>query len=271
MGVVFALVQVGAPIVRTFDFLDPKLRDYFIGMSFAAFPLIHRGCKQQLGRLANTSEPVLQDSAPWYVAGIVAAAVLFGWNQFVSLFALMSLEIMQSAYPDPQQLNLDPQVLSGLQVTAALVVILPLCAVASIYAGVQLNRHTRSHAIEAVGLAAICFMSINALLTWALNPEFMESIFQTISAGGPQALTLLLGMSMVAIIVFGFGIVGIGISRFNRERPLGKILEAARRLPAEQREALALEINDRVRHAYAVPASTVGMRSVTQLPTGDEP
>jgi hypothetical protein len=40
--VVFLLVQVGAPIIRTFDFLDPKLRDYFIGMSFAAFPFIHR-------------------------------------------------------------------------------------------------------------------------------------------------------------------------------------------------------------------------------------
>lgn len=271
MAVVFVLVQVGAPIVRSFAFLDPKLRDYFIGMSFAAFPLIHRGCKAQLSRVGTATEPTLQDSAVWYVAGIVAAAVLFGWNQFVSLLAFLALEIIQAAYPDPGQLNIDQGALAGLQVTAALVVILPLCAVASFYAGLQLNRHTRSHTFRAIGLAALAFMLINALLTWALNPELMSSIIQTVAAGGDQAFNVLLGMSMVGLIVFGFGCAGIGASRYYRERPLGKILESARRLTPEQREALALEIENRSRAAQVSALMSSASPSIVQQPTSAEP
>ena len=53
--VVLLLVQVGAPVIRELEFLDPKLRDYFIGISFAAFPLIHRQCKR--GLTGFTPEP----------------------------------------------------------------------------------------------------------------------------------------------------------------------------------------------------------------------
>ena len=61
---VFVLIQVGAPIIRELDFLDQKLRDYFMGISFAAFPVIHRGCKQGLAGL-SAQAPVRHDLAPW--------------------------------------------------------------------------------------------------------------------------------------------------------------------------------------------------------------
>ena len=95
---VLVLVQVGAPVIREFEFLDPKLRDYFIGISFAAFPLIHRTYKQNLARLTIHQQPVKHDSTPWYVAGVVAAAVLFGWNQFVSLLSGISIGVLFAAF-----------------------------------------------------------------------------------------------------------------------------------------------------------------------------
>ena len=255
--VVFVLVQIGAPIVRSLEFIDPKLRDYFIGMSFEAFPFVHRGSKQYLAKVSRSAEPELQDSAPWYVAGVLAAAVLFGWNQFVSFFSAMSLEVMQSAFPEPARLQLDEMELMNIQTMAALVIILPLCAVASVYAGMLLNRHTRSHTLGALGVAAAVFVTINVFFTWVMNPDYMTTIANVLSAGGAPAMQVAFGLSLVGIIVFSFGALGVFISRFNRERPLGKIVEAARKLPADQREALAVELAQRLQPIKG-PASLIG-------------
>lgn len=273
IGVVFGLVQIGAPIIRSFDFLDPKLRDYFIGMSFAAFPVVHRGSKQYLSRYSKMAEPELLDSAPWYVAGVIAAAVLFGWNQFVSFFAAVSLGVALQAYPDPSTLNVNMDTFGQIQTFALLAVVMPLCAVASVFAGILVNRHTRSHTLAALGLAAFVFVIINTLFTWLMNPAYMESIFALISMGGSQAAQVAFGLSLAGLNVFVFGVLGVYISRFNRERPLGKIVEAARRLTAEQREALALEIADRVRASAAsvTPAAPPSPPPPVQLPTGAEP
>jgi hypothetical protein len=273
VGVVFVLVQIGAPIIRTFDFLDPKLREYFIGMSFAAFPVVHRGSKQYLSRYSRLAEPELQDSAPWYVAGVIAAAVLFGWNQFVSFFAAMALGVALQAYPDPSTLQLNMETLGQMQTFALLIIVMPMCAVASIYAGILVNRHTRSHTLAALGLAAAVFVVINTLFTWLMNPEYMDAIFALIAMGGTQAVQVAVGMSLAGLNVFVFGVLGVYVSRYNRERPLGKIVEAARRLTTEQREALALEIATRARAAAAsaAPPAPPSPPPPVQFPTGAEP
>ena len=263
--IVFLLVQFGAPIVRSIEFLDPKIRDYFIGMSFAAFPLIHRGCKQNIGRFSATTDPVLHDSAAWYVTGIVAGAVLFGWNQFSALIAGIALEISRQAYPDPSTLNLDLEAFSSMQTTAALSVVLPLCAVASFYAGMLLNRYTRSHTMASVATAAVFFVTANSVTTWAVHPDLMAQIVAVILEGGAAAAQVVFGLSLVGLIVFGFGMAGIFVSRIYRERPLGMIAEAARKLSPDERQVLAQELSQRLRDGVS-PRSTG-----TQLPTSFEP
>jgi hypothetical protein len=243
---VFLLVQVGAPIIRDLEFLDPKIRDYFIGISFAAFPLIHRSCKQNLARFSTTDEPVLHDSAPWYVAGVVAAAVIFGWNQFVSFLALVAINMVLSPFDGAAMQSVDTNVLNTAATSAALVVVLPLSAVAALYAGILLNRHTRSHTFASVALASACFITINALMTWALQPDLIDAIVAQITAGGENAVGVLIGMSGVGIAIFGFGSLGVFVSRYNRERPVGRIVEAARKLPPDEREALALQLAARI-------------------------
>lgn len=267
LGAVFALVQIGAPIIRTFEFLDPKLRDYFIGISFAAFPLIHRSAKHNLARLSWQTEPVLHDSAPWYVAGVVAAAVLFGWNQFVSLLAGLAIGVMLSSFPETAMQAVKAEDLNLAVTTAALIIAMPLSAVAAVYAGILLNRHTRSYTFAAVGLAALCFIMINALMTWVMQPEMMLNVFGMLAQGGSVAMQVVMGMSIVGIVIFCFGSLGVTISRFNRERPLGRIVEAARKLPAEDREALSLQLTNRVNAAVRGVPSVAAI----QLPTSAEP
>lgn len=264
LGAVFLLVQVGAPIVRDLEFLDPKIRDYFIGISFAAFPLIHRSCKQNLMRFSAMDEPVLHDSAPWYVAGVMAAAVIFGWNQFVSFLTSVAIGVLLGSLGETALQSVDVNALTTAATSAALVVVLPLSAVAALYAGILLNRHTHSHIFAAVALASGSFISINALMTWALQPELMAAIVTQINSGGANAVGVLVGMAGVGVTIFGFGCIGVLVSRYNRERPVGRIVEAARKLPHDEREALALQLSARVNSSP---------RPVAQPPlaTGAEP
>jgi hypothetical protein len=255
---VFLLVQIGAPLIRELEFLDPKLREYFIGISFAAFPLIHRTCKQNLVRLSASTEPVRHDSTPWYVAGVVAAAVLFGWNQFVSLLSGMSMGVLFAAFEGAGIDKIDPDTVNSAATTAAIVIVLPLSAIAALFAGILLNRYTRSHTFLAVALASICFITINTMMTWAFQPQMIDAIVAMIAQGGEQAAQVLFGVALVGIVIFVFASAGVLISRYNRERPVGRIIEAAKRFPPQEREALALELAQRAdinAHTRVQPAS----------------
>jgi len=240
---VFVLIQIGAPIVRELDFLDQKLRDYFIGISFAAFPVIHRGCKRGLEGL-QSQVPVRRDLAPWFVSGVIAAALLFAWNQFVSFLGGVSTGIVLGQI---QGVSFDaPEITEGL-VIGNLAISLPLSAVAAIFAGVLLNRHSRSHVFAALALAAIFFLVFNLFVNWLAQPDYIAAKFGEAAAGGVVGiLQFLFGIALVGTIIFIFGIIGILVSRFNRERSIGRLMEAARRLPTAEREMLAADITRRL-------------------------
>jgi hypothetical protein len=243
---VFALIQFGAPVVRELEFLDPKLRDYFIGISFAAFPFIHRGCKRGLAGF-KAQAPVRQDLAPWFVAGVIAAALLFAWNQFVSLLGGLATGV---ALSQVQGANLDaPEVLQGV-ILGNLAISLPLSAVAAVFAGIQLNRYSRSHVLAALALASFFFLVFNLTLNYFAQPEYIvEQITVAVSGGALSMLQFFGGMALVGIVVFVFGLIGILISHFNRERSIGRLIDAARRLPPGEREALAADITGRLEAA----------------------
>jgi hypothetical protein len=251
---VFLLVQLGAPVIRTFEFLDPKLRDYFIGMSFAAFPFILDGSKRLMHRVRLGEQAVLQSSPAWYVTGVLAGALLFAWNQFVSGLAWLSLLTFSSAFPDPSTTNVPAEVFVPLQIMAVLVVIVPMCIIASFFAGLQLNRYTRSHVLWAVLLCAVFFFAANMMVNFVTNPELTQSVLAMIASGGVGSLSVLAGMSGIGIVVLASAGAGVMVSRMRRERPLGQIVEAVRRLPREQREQLAQEVLQRIQGG-AMPAA----------------
>jgi len=242
--VVFAIVQVGAPIVRELEFLDQKLRDYFIGISFVAFPFVHQQCKRGLARF-KTQEAARHDLPPWFVTGVVAAALLFAWNQFVSFLTGYSIGLALGALAGST--NLDAPEATDALILAIMVVALPMSALGSIVAGVLLNRHTRSHTFAALVVGALFFVVFNAMTNWILEPALVTASWQEAAAQGALGIAALFtGLFLVGLIVFVFGAVGVAISRLKRERTIGRLMELARRLPPDQRERLAAGIAQRL-------------------------
>ena len=243
---VFALVQFGAPVVRELDFLDQKIRDVFIGGAFAAFPIIHRGAKSALNGFK--AAPVRPELSPWFVTGAFVATLVFAWNQFVSLVGGLSIGMFVGA------VGVSPQAAADAVNQAVIISIMtftmPLTAVASVYAGVLLARHTRAHVLLALAFAAVLFIAFNTLVTWVTSPEFLAAQWGIAAAGGATGIVqFFIGMGIVAAIVFVFGGVGILISRLLSEASLGKVMIAARRLSPADREVLAADVTNRVEAA----------------------
>lgn len=237
---VFAVVQFGAPIVRELEFLDQKIRDYFIGVAFAAFPFIHRGAKQTLMRIKPPEVVARHDLPPWFVTGAFAAALLYAWNLFVSMIGGFAVGLFIGV---AELGELDQAKVSAAATTSVMAVSLPLTAIAAVFAGVVLNRHTRSNVFAALAFSGLLFIAFNALTTWVIQPEMLAAQYTDAAAMGAMGIVyFFVGMGLVAAIVFVFGGVGVLISRFYREGAIGRITEAARRLPAAERELLAAEI-----------------------------
>ena len=243
---VFVLVQFGAPIVRELDFLDQKLREYFIGIAFAAFPLIHRGAKQSLASFRVEAPAARPELAPWFVTGVFAAALLFAWNQFASACAALALGLLIGQL----QIDTEQAAFAGAVSTSMLAVVLPLSAVAAVFAGVALNRKTRDHVFAALLLAAVTYVAFNVLLTWAFQPEYLAAVF---AAGGTEArVGFALGLGLVGLIVIAFGATGVAISRFNGDASIGRLMQAVRRLSPAEREAIVQKLQGGASRVTAV-------------------
>jgi hypothetical protein len=166
----------------------------------------------------------------------------------------MSLLTLSSAYPDPSTINVPAEVFVPMQIMAVLVVIVPMCVVASFFAGLQLNRYTRSHVLWAVLLCAAFFFMANMMVNFATNPELTRSVLGIVASGGIESVSVLVGMSGIGVVVLASAGAGVLVSRMRRERPLGQIVEAARRLPTAEREQRAQEILQRLQGG-PVPAA----------------
>lgn len=243
---VLVIVQFGAPIVREFEFLDQKIRDFFIGGAFAAFPIIHRGAKNAMAGFK--APPVRPELSPWFVAGAFAATLLFAWNTFVAFIAGLSIGTFAGAVGVSPETT--AEVADSAMLASILLIGLPLTALASVYAGMLLYRNTRSHVILALAFAALLFIVFNTLVTLATNPAFVAQQWTIAAQNGPLGIFyFFVGMGMVAVIVFVFGGIGIIASRLMSEASLGKVMVAARRLSPADREVLAADITNRVEAA----------------------
>lgn len=258
---VLMIVQFGAPIVRELEFLDQKIRDFFIGGAFAAFPLIHRGARSAMAGFK--APPARPELSPWFVTGAFAATLLFAWNTIVAFLAGLSIGTFAATVGIAPQTT--SEVADGAVLASILLIGMPLTAIASIYAGVLLFRHTRSHVLLALAFAALLFIAFNTLVTAATNPAFIVAHWTQAVQGGIEGVVyFFVGMGLVAAVVFVFGGIGIVISRLMSEASLGKVMVAARRLSPADRELLAADITSRVESALRAKMGG-------QLPTASEP
>lgn len=232
--------------MRDFEFLDQKIRDFFIGGAFAAFPIIHRGAKSAIAGFK--APPVRPELSPWFVTGAFAATLVFAWNTFVAFIAGLSIGTFAGTVGVSPQTTAEAA--DGAMLASILMIGLPLTAVASVYAGMLLYRNTRSHVILALAFAALLFITFNVLVTWATNPDFIVQQWNFAAQNGAAGIVyFFVGMALVAVIVFVFGGIGIIISRLMSEGSLGKVMVAARRLSPADREVLAADVTSRVEAA----------------------
>ena len=263
---VFALVQFGAPLIRQLDFLDPKIREVFIGTAFAAFPVIHRasnrlvtGFKTATPMRVSVTLPVLvpvrPDLSPWFVSGAFVAMLIFAWNQLVSFAGAMAIDTFAALAGVSEKT--DAATANNAVISSLLVLSVPLTAVVSIFAGVLLYRNTRSHVILALAFAAVLYVLSNALVSSVLNPGYVHEQWVLATSEGAAGIGyLVLGMGLVAAVVFVFAGAGALGSYFSGESSLGKVMVAARRLTPAERDALAADITNRIEAALRAKAGS---------------
>lgn len=235
--IVLGAIQLGAPLVRQLTFIDEKIRDSVIGLAFFAFPAINRTIKQALDRSSGQGL-VRPDLSPWFVTGFFAATLMFAWNQFVTFIASVSIFGAVGALAPPEALSANPEVI----ILAISIVALPMTFVAAIVGGVLLNRYTRSGVLPALLLAAFALVGLNVTISWLTSRDVIERSLE--QAGGVAGL--LVGFGVVAVIIFiGLG-VGVLVSRINRERSIGRLLSAVRKLPPQDRDAVTNDVLKRL-------------------------
>jgi Na+/H+-translocating membrane pyrophosphatase len=120
-----------------------------------------------------------------------------------------------------------------------------LSAAASIYAGMLLNRLTRSGVLLALLLASLVYLLLNVSTTYIFNREiFMAQL--KLAEDPVTAAAFGVGVMLIPLIVFLSGGIGIIISRLNRDRTIGRLSNAARRLKPEERDAVTQDVLDRL-------------------------
>jgi hypothetical protein len=239
----FGIIQVAAPIVKNADFIIEEIRNYVVGIGFALFPPIYNGINRGLMGLQGGAKQERPELAPWFVTGVTAAALLYAWNQFVGFVSGFGLGTAFSHVA--QAVDLSSANLTQAIVQGATVIAIPLSAAASIYAGMLLNRLTRSGVLLALLLASLVYLLLNVSTTYIFNREiFMAQL--KLAEDPVTAAAFGVGVMLIPLIVFLSGGIGIIISRLNRDRTIGRLSNAARRLKPEERDAVTQDVLDRL-------------------------
>ncbi len=243
LALVFGFIQIAAPFVQKAEFIAKEIRDYAVGIGFALFVPVYRVVNQGLQTVQGGSGLVRPDLSPWFVTGVTAAAVLFAWNQFVGFVS--GAAIAAAIRSVGQSADLSQVDVGGAVTLGATFIVIPLCAAASILAGILLNRTTRSGVVLALILASVAYLALSVLTAWIIQPDSMKSALER-AMKEQQALAVAAALAFIAIVVFIFGGIGVIISRIQRERSIGRLLNAARRLEPTERDAVTQDVLDRL-------------------------
>lgn len=232
-----ATVQVLAPVAKQATFLTEEIRNYLAGLGFAVFPPAYRFVNQGVQGLGARGGLLRPDLSPWFVTGLTAAALLFVWNTFVGLFTGIGMGVAMAQLGG----GFDQKTVAGAITTGGAFTAIPLTAVAAVFAGMLLNRWTRSGVVAALLLASLAYLLLNIFLTSVIQPEMLRQQME-LAKDPQQAAALFAGVLLVALITFLFGGLGVIVSRIRKERSIGRLVTAARKLPPKDRDALTEDV-----------------------------
>jgi hypothetical protein len=226
LGIVLAGANLAAVGLK--NLLEPTVRSSVVGMVFASVPAVYGFSNRALNGFAP-KHLEFPELTPWYVTGLSAGACLFAWIQFIAFITGAGLGLAFA------QAGIQPEM--TVIATAAGLVTLIITAPASFLAGMILNRSTRSLVFLAVLFAAILCVALSVATSWMLVPTYMAQLSKS-------PTSVLLGVAIPAGIVLVFGLLGVGWSALWRERSIGRVAQATRRLKPRQREKVFADITD---------------------------
>jgi hypothetical protein len=219
-------VQMIAPIVESFAFIDELIREHVRSLGIAMIWPLYGLFSQVLLRASGEARTSRPDMPPWFVTGLIAGVLLFAFNQFASLLGAYSgTRAVESL---GQTVSLEGANRLGASQMGALYVGMPMTLLASLVAGVQLNKNTRQHVFLALALSAGAYVLLT-LLNLALFER--EQLTVMLLSGPATAVAFF----MIALFILAFGAVGVIVSGFMGDRSLGRLTYAARRLNGDER------------------------------------
>jgi hypothetical protein len=227
LGIVLAGANIAAVGLK--NLLDPSVRSSVVGMVFASVPAVYGFSNRALNGFAP-KRLEFPELPPWYVTGVCAGASLFAWIQFVAFVmgAGLGLAFAQAGAASPEV-----NVIASVAGLGTLIITAP----AAVLTGMILNRSTRGLVIVALLLTAILCVALSVATSWMLVPTYMNTVM-----ANPTAAVA--GVGIPAAIVFVFGFIGVMWSALWRERTIGRVAHAARRLKPAQRDKVFAEIAD---------------------------
>jgi hypothetical protein len=227
LGIVLGGANIAAVGLK--NVLEPTVRSSVVGMVFASVPAVYGFSNRALNGFAPRRLE-FPELTPWYVTGILAGACLFAWIQFVAFImgAGLGLAFVQAGVESPAM-----NVIASVAGLGTLIITAP----AAFLAGTALNRSTRGLVFLAVLLAAILCVALSVATSWMLVPTYINQLMQ-------NPVAALLGVAIPAVIVFVFGVLGVLWSALWRERSIGRVAKATRRLKPDQRDRVFAEITE---------------------------
>jgi MFS family permease len=210
---------------------DETVRSGIVGLIFTAIAPIYAFANRALNGF-KSPRLEMPELLPWYVTGLFAGGALFAWIQFVGFAcgAGIAVAVAQQGLVISQQMM---SVVVGM-------VVMPMLAPAAFLAGIVLNRATRSWVVPAVFLGAVLCALFSFFTTWTVNHAAFQALVVDPIAKDPSASW---GLFAASIIAFVFGLLGVGWSALRRERSIGRIAHAARRLKKDERDQVLADIN----------------------------
>jgi hypothetical protein len=198
-------------------------------MVFASVPAVYGFSNRALNGFAP-KRLEFPELSPWYVNGLIAGACLFAWIQFVAFImgAGLGMAFSSAGVASPEM-----NVIASVSGLGTLIITAP----AAYLTGTILNRSTRGLVFLALLFAAILCVVLSVATSWMLAPTYINQLMQ-------NPLAALLGVAIPAAIVFVFGFLGAVWSALWRERSIGRVAHAARRLKPDQRDKVFAEITD---------------------------
>lgn len=208
------------------------VRSSVVGMVFAGVPAVYGFTNRALNGFQPTRFE-FPELLPWYVTGLFAGACLFAWIQFVGFVCGAGIGLAIAA----RGVQIDLHAMSMI----VGIIVLPLLAPPAFLGGMIINRTTRGLTWLAVILAAILSAGFSFFMSWSLTPEAFNTIVVQQIRENPASAWGLVAPSFIVLV---FGLMGLGWSKFRRERSLGRITNAARRLKPEERNQVLAEITE---------------------------